>query len=69
MLESKHFKLCRTKTEYMGCKFSSRRQRSNEVVTIVDEEVTQTSIFHYLGPIKHNNGEMHKEYYVINYTL
>lgn len=49
--ESKGLKLNRTKIEYMEYKFSSRRQRNNELVTIAGEEVTNTNKFCYLGSI------------------
>lgn len=58
ILESKGYKLVRTKTEYMECKFNSRRQRYKELVTIVGEEVTQIDQFCYLGLIMRNNGEI-----------
>lgn len=45
MLESKGFKLSKSKTEYMECKVSSTRQRSNKLVTIVNEDVTKTKKF------------------------
>lgn len=42
----------------MECKVSSTRQRSNKLVTIVNEEVTKTKKFRQLGSIIHNNGQV-----------
>lgn len=41
MLESKDFKLSRSKTEFIKCKFSKRKQRSKELVKIATERVKQ----------------------------
>lgn len=45
----------------MECKFSGQRQSSNELVTIISEEATQTDQFRYLGLIIHSNGEMEED--------
>lgn len=37
-------------------KFSDRRQRNKELVTIVGEEVEQRDQFHYLRSIRYYNG-------------
>lgn len=59
-LESKVFKLGRTKTSYMERKFSSKRPRSKELVTIAGEEVQKDQLF-YLGLIIHINRNIEKE--------
>lgn len=41
------FKLSRTKTEYMECKFSSRSQISNELVTIAGERNSTNKQIYY----------------------
>lgn len=42
----------------MNCKFSNRRQRSEELVTIAGKEITQRDHFCYLGTIIHNSREI-----------
>lgn len=45
----------------MGCKFSNRRQRSNDLATILSEEVKQPNQFCCLGSIMHNSGEIEED--------
>jgi len=57
-LESKGFKINRTKTEYMECNFSNKRSRDFEVVKIEDKEITKSNQFRYLGSIFSKDGEI-----------
>lgn len=57
-LESKSFKLSRTKAEYMECKFSIMKKK---LITVVGEEVTHRNQFCYLGLIIHNNEEIEED--------
>ncbi|KAM3395225.1 hypothetical protein P3S68_004230 [Capsicum galapagoense] len=48
-LESKGFRLSRTKTEYLECKFSDLRQEDNVVVQLESQSVCRRDDFKYLG--------------------
>ncbi|XP_065881089.1 uncharacterized protein [Euphorbia lathyris] len=57
-LESRGFKLSRSKTEYLECKFSGRRSREAGTI-ILDGRVVQASdCFRYLGSIIQTDGEV-----------
>ncbi|KAL4199145.1 hypothetical protein AMTRI_Chr03g143430 [Amborella trichopoda] len=60
-LESKCFKITRTQTKYMECKFSNNRSRDEEVVKIDGQEVQKGSYFQYLGLIIQENGEIEED--------
>ena len=47
-LESKGFRLCRTKTEYMMCDFSATRHEEGDV-SLDGQVVVQKDTFWYLG--------------------
>ncbi|XP_071680080.1 uncharacterized protein [Lolium perenne] len=53
-LESKGFRLSRTKTEYMMCGFSTTRHEEEEV-SLDGQVVPQKDTFRYLGPILHKD--------------
>ena len=56
-LESKGFRLSRSKTEYMECKFSSNRP-SEGIVTLGDQVINKSTRFRYLGSIVQSDGEI-----------
>jgi hypothetical protein len=47
-LETKGFKLSRSKTEYMKCNFSATTQKEGDV-KLDGQMVPKKDIFHYLG--------------------
>ena len=61
-LESRGFRLSRAKTEYIKCKFSKRRIRDYNIVTLDGKGISMSSHFKYLGFIiqKINSDFNHK---------
>jgi hypothetical protein len=57
-LESKGFRISRSKTEYMVCKFSDTRSEYEERVMIQDQEIPKRDHFRYLGSIISQDGEI-----------
>ena len=59
-LESKGFRISRTKTEYMKCKFSisNSNNESRGEVKIENQELPKSEHFHYLGSIITTAGEI-----------
>ena len=59
-LESKGFRLSRTKTEYKMCGFSTTRHEEEEV-TLDGQVVPQKDTFRYLGSILHKDGDIDED--------
>ncbi|KAL5147286.1 LINE-1 retrotransposable element ORF2 protein [Glycine soja] len=57
-LETHGFRLCRSKSEYMECKFNKRRRVSNSEVKIGDHIIPQVTRFKYLGSVIQDDGEI-----------
>jgi len=57
-LESKGFRLSRSKTEYMECKFSKKQANNDMEVKIGEHIIPQVSKFRYLGSILQRDGEI-----------
>ncbi|XP_060172285.1 uncharacterized protein LOC132603305 isoform X1 [Lycium barbarum] len=57
-LESKGFKLSRTKTEYMECKFSDVTHESGVEVRLGTQVIPKKRSFKYLGSIIQENGDI-----------
>ena len=57
-LEDHGFRLSRSKTEYMKCKFSKRNTNPIVDVKLGNHIVPQVTRFKYLGSIIQNNGEI-----------
>ncbi|GMP36936.1 hypothetical protein CsSME_00008867 [Camellia sinensis var. sinensis] len=57
-LESKGFRISRTKTEYMECKFSNSNNESRGEVKIENQELPKSEHFRYLGSIITTAGEI-----------
>jgi hypothetical protein len=57
-LESKGFRISRSKTEYMVCKFSGTSSALEERVMIQDQEIPKSDHFRYLGSIISSDGEI-----------
>ncbi|KAK9166492.1 hypothetical protein Scep_001683 [Stephania cephalantha] len=57
-LESKGFKLCRTKIEYMHYEFRNTRHRDDGVVKLGEVEVPKVNHFRYLGSIIQNDSNI-----------
>ena len=81
ILESKGFRISRTKTEYMECKFSNSNNESRGKVKIESQELPKSEYFLYLwsiitpmseidGDVAHKikalSGEVRLRYCVIN---
>ncbi|XP_059289697.1 uncharacterized protein LOC132043235, partial [Lycium ferocissimum] len=56
--ETKGFRLSRTKTEYMECKFSDITQDTDMEVKIESQAIPKRGSFKYLGSIKQGNREI-----------
>ncbi|KAM1280162.1 hypothetical protein ACFX15_020552 [Malus domestica] len=54
----KGFRLSRSKTEYMECKFSANGDQNELGVRIGDQEIPKSDRFRYLGSILQKNGEL-----------
>ena len=57
-LESKGFKLSRTKTEYLECKFSVERDETDCDVRLGTQPIPTRESFKYLGSIIQNSGDI-----------
>ena len=55
-VQSKGFRLNRTKTEYMICGFSTARCEEEEEVSLDWQVVPQKDTFRYLGSMLHEDG-------------
>ncbi|KAI0500803.1 hypothetical protein KFK09_019020 [Dendrobium nobile] len=51
------FRLSRSKTKYMECKFSSNRY-GDEIVTLGDQAINKSTRFRYIGSIVQCDGEI-----------
>ena len=60
MLESKGFKLSRTKTEYLMCDFSATRQEGGDV-RLDGQVVAQKDTFRYLGSMLQKDDEIDED--------
>ncbi|KAF3645510.1 putative pre-mRNA-processing factor 6-like [Capsicum annuum] len=57
-LESKGFRLSRSKTEYLECKFNDVRLENEVVVKLESQVVCKRDSFKYLGSVIQGNGEI-----------
>nr|XP_009777771.1 PREDICTED: uncharacterized protein LOC104227254 [Nicotiana sylvestris] len=60
-LESKDFKLSRTKTEYLECKFSVEPREACMDVRLGSQVIAKRGSFKYLGSIIQGNGEIDED--------
>ncbi|KAF7808226.1 sacsin isoform X2 [Senna tora] len=60
-LETYGFRISRSKTEYMKCKFSGRDVDSRSEVKLGDHPMREVTSFKYLGTIIQNNGEIEED--------
>ncbi|KAF3657744.1 putative pre-mRNA-processing factor 6-like [Capsicum annuum] len=60
-LESKGFRVSRTKTEYVECKFNDVRRENEAVVRLEAQEVKKRDKFKYLGSVIQSNGEIDED--------
>ncbi|KAF3653053.1 2-oxoisovalerate dehydrogenase subunit beta, mitochondrial [Capsicum annuum] len=60
-LESKGFRLSRTKTEYLECKFSDMSQEAGVVVKLDSQAIQRRETFKYLGSMIQVNGEIDED--------
>ncbi|KAF3671321.1 putative U-box domain-containing protein 9-like [Capsicum annuum] len=60
-LESKGFRVSRTKTEYVECKFNDVRRENEVGVTLEAQEVGKRDEFKYLGSVIQSNGEIDED--------
>ncbi|KAG2634829.1 hypothetical protein PVAP13_2NG330109 [Panicum virgatum] len=59
-LESKGFRLSRTKTEYMMCDFSATRHEGEDV-SLDGQVVVQKNTFRYLGSVLQKDGDINED--------
>ena len=57
-LETRGFKISRTKTEYMECDFSNRMETTGDIVQLEGQELPKRELFRYLGSIIHRHGDI-----------
>ena len=57
-MEARGFRLSRSKTEYMECKFRKRMNNEQGVITLDGQQIPVTDCFKYLGSIIQKNGEI-----------
>ena len=57
-LEARGFRLSRSKTEYMECKFRKRRNNEQGVITLDGQQILVTECFKYLRLIIQKDGEI-----------
>ncbi|KAL6526475.1 hypothetical protein OROGR_015565 [Orobanche gracilis] len=57
-LEARDFRLSRSKTEYMECRFSDNSDREAEMITFDGKVVHGSTFFRYLGSIIQKDGEL-----------
>ncbi|KAG5597411.1 hypothetical protein H5410_038643, partial [Solanum commersonii] len=57
-LESKGFRLSRTKTEYLGCKFSDALDETDVEVRLVTQIIPKKESFKYLGSVIQGSGDI-----------
>ena len=60
-LESKGFRLSRSKTEYLECKFNDVRLENEVVVKLESQVVCKRDSFKYLGSMVQGNGEIDED--------
>jgi hypothetical protein len=60
-LEAHGFRLSRSKTEYMECRFSKKRANNSLRVKIGDHNIPQVTRFKYLGSVIQNDGEIEED--------
>ncbi|KAF3653221.1 putative pre-mRNA-processing factor 6-like [Capsicum annuum] len=60
-LESKGFRLSRSKTEYLECKFNDVRQEDEVVVRLDSQTVCKRDSFKYFGSMIQENGEIDED--------
>ncbi|XP_070045018.1 uncharacterized protein [Nicotiana tomentosiformis] len=60
-LESKGFKLSRTKTEYLDCKFSDSTHEAKVDVKLDTQVIPKNDSFKYLGFVIQSNGEIDED--------
>ncbi|KAF3647161.1 putative peptide/nitrate transporter-like [Capsicum annuum] len=60
-LESKGFRVSRSKTEYVECKFNEVRRENEVVVKLEAQEVCKRENFKYLGSVIQSNGEIDED--------
>ena len=60
-LESKGFRVSRSKTEYMECEFSDLRLREACIVNMLGQDVPKKDVFKYIGPILHKREDVDED--------
>ncbi|XP_075103734.1 uncharacterized protein LOC142178302 [Nicotiana tabacum] len=61
ILESKGFKLCRTKTKYSECKFSDEIEEADMDARLDSQVIPKRGSFKYLGSVIQGNGEIDED--------
>ena len=60
-MESRGFKLSRTKTVYLECHFGSQRGANDVVVRLDGKDLAMSECFKYLGSIIQKNGDINQD--------
>ncbi|XP_070018002.1 uncharacterized protein [Nicotiana sylvestris] len=61
ILESKGYKLSRTETKYLECKFSGVSQEADEDVRLDTQVIPRRESFKYLGSVIQSDGEIDED--------
>jgi hypothetical protein len=59
-LETKGFRLNRSKTKYIKCDFSASTQEEGDVI-LDSQEIPKKYTFHYLGSMLHKDGDIDED--------
>ena len=57
-LETRGFRISRTKTEYMECDFSNHKESIEDIVKLEGQNLPKRDMFRYLGSIIHREGDI-----------
>ena len=60
-LETYGFRISRSKTEFMACKFSGREGDPTDIVKLGDHQLREVTSFKYLGTILQSKGEIEED--------
>ena len=60
-LESRGFKLSRSKTVYLECRFGTQRRVNDEVVRLDEKDLSMSECFKYLGSFNQKNGDIDQD--------
>ena len=60
-METRRFRLSRSKTKYVECKFRKKKNNEQDVITLDSQQILVMECFKYLGLIIQKDGEIDKD--------